>query len=323
MNVKTQILGACFATLAILSIPALSAAQCGGGDAAAKSSCATVKTTTADARPSAALGGGEDKDKPCCASTEGGEAKCKSSEECAAKCGADQAKACAEAGAKCETKCAAGCKSAEECASKCGAGKTKACCAPGGGSDKAKAGAATSTAAYGVGSTIQDFDSVDARTGQTAKFSALAGEKATVLIFWNQNCPYVVEAKDRIAQFHNDFAPKGIKVVAVDAGVNNSPESIKEYAAGVPFPILVNSDSRIAAQFGATRTPEVFVINKDMKVVYHGAFDSGKNKTESGALESYVATVAQAILDGKEHITETRAFGCTVKYAEGVKPLAR
>ena len=179
------------------------------------------------------------------------------------------------------------------------------------------------THAYEVGSSIEDFKLPHATEGQEKSLSELAGAKGVALIFWNQECPFVLEAQERIAEFHNAYKDKGITVVAVDAGTNNPVEKIKPYAESLPFPILVNNDSEIAAKFAATRTPEVFLVDSDMKVRYHGAFDNGKLQGENATRESYLKDAAEALLAGSEiKVEKTKAFGCTLKYAEGVKPKA-
>jgi thiol-disulfide isomerase/thioredoxin len=187
---------------------------------------------------------------------------------------------------------------------------------------KTTASAVPSDKAYSVGATVQDITLHDAQSGETKSLSDVAGDKYTVLVFWNQTCPFVAEAQDRVTAFHKAYKDKGVSVVAIDAGANNSPESIAKYAKTRPFPILVNQDSKVAAKFAATRTPEVFILDKDMVIQYHGAFDSGKQATPDGERANYVKDVVNQLLDGKEpSVRTTKAFGCTVKYANGVRPL--
>lgn len=174
--------------------------------------------------------------------------------------------------------------------------------------------------AYKVGSKVDSFQLKSAASGEVVDLKDVAGEKATVLIFWNQDCPYVVEAQDRISDFHKQYAEKGVHVVAVDSGVNIASEDLAAHAKTRPFPILENKDSLIAAKFAATRTPEVFILDSDMVVQYHGAFDSGKFN-EEGERKAYVHDAITELLAGKQPtVKETRAFGCSLKYARGVKP---
>jgi thiol-disulfide isomerase/thioredoxin len=172
-----------------------------------------------------------------------------------------------------------------------------------------------------LGDKAPGFSAACPDTGKEVAVSEVTGENLTALIFWNQTCPFVVNAKPRIEEFQKTFASRGVKVVAIDAGINNQPGDVVEYGKNLGFPLLVNRDSAIAAQFGATKTPEVFLLDKDMVVRYHGAFDSGQ-PGKSDAVVPYVREAAQALLDGGQPATpETKAFGCSLKYAKGVKPL--
>ncbi|MBI5154709.1 redoxin domain-containing protein [Candidatus Poribacteria bacterium] len=203
----------------------------------------------------------------------------------------------------------------------CPPGCTMACCAGKGeakeASNKEKG---EKTAAYGLGSEVEAFTLENAATGEMKSLKDVAGSKATVLVFWNQNCPFVQECDDRIAEFQKTYADKGVNVVAVDAGIANKKDEIKTHAATMPFPVLVNDDSTIAAKFNARHTPEVFILDADQKVVYHGAFDSGKTMPERKA---YVQNAVDELLEGKQvSVAETKAFGCSLKYAKGARPEA-
>jgi len=304
---------------------ACSAKACTAADKEGKAACCTKgadgKVSCKNADGKACVCKGADKEgKACCAKSADGKSACKAGD--GAKCAA--AKGEMKQGAKCEMtgekkgEMKGGC-----CAMSAGTGmKSEIKSAASSASSASEAAAGAPAKAYAVDSKVADFSLPEAKSGKEVKLSEVAGEKATVLVFWNQNCPYVREAAPRVADLAKAYADKGVKVVALDAGVNNSAGDIKTYAEGQPFTVLVNSDSRVASWFGATRTPETFVLDKDRKVIYHGAFDSGKSKTESGAREDYAKNVVDAALAGKPHTTTSRAFGCSIKYAEGVKPLA-
>jgi thiol-disulfide isomerase/thioredoxin len=212
------------------------------------------------------------------------------------------------------------CSGTGECTGACGGDKNAQASQSGSGDAADGAG---KTSAYKLGSVITPFAAMEAKSGAEKSLKDLAGEKATVLIFWNQTCPFVVEVENRVADFAKEYAGKGVSVVAIDGGVNNSVDAIKSHASDKPFPVLVNQDSTIAAAFGARHTPEVFLLDSNMKVVYHGAFDSGKKTDEAGNRDTFVKNVVDDMLAGNEPgITQTRSFGCSVKYAKGVKPLS-
>lgn len=174
--------------------------------------------------------------------------------------------------------------------------------------------------AYGLDSVVADFGLKHAQSGETKKLSELAGEKATVVVFWNKDCPYVEGANGAsaaIQKFAKEYADKGVKVVAIDGGVNNPEAANTEYAKNLGIPLLLNPDSSVAAKFNARYTPQTFVLDKDMKVQYTGAFHTG-----SGAdARAHVENAVKDIIAGQAPVVrEARGVGCSVKYAEGAKP---
>ncbi len=173
---------------------------------------------------------------------------------------------------------------------------------------------------YELGSKVEDFKLTQAQTGEMKSLGDLAGEKATVIVFWNKDCPYVEGPKgaaDRIEALSKTYANKGVSVIGIDAGVNNSPEAISEYSKSRSFPILINQDSSVAAKFAAEYTPHTFVLNGNHELVYHGAFD-----TRSGdELNSFTENAVKDLLEGKEvAVPSAKGTGCSLKYAEGMKP---
>lgn len=208
-------------------------------------------------------------------------------------------------------------KEGSACAASCGAkmAKGEGACAMGetvalGGAEDAGKAAASG---FGIGQKLPEGITLKNAVSGADEALVSADAKATVVLFWNQDCPYVVDADPRVAKYAEDVKAKGVRVVAVDSGVNNKAETIKEYAAKRPFPVLLNQDSMLAADFGATRTPEVFVIDSKGVVQYHGAFDGGAKNPE----KTYAADAVNAILEGKApEVTQTKAFGCTIKWSK-------
>jgi peroxiredoxin len=181
----------------------------------------------------------------------------------------------------------------------------------------AKGGADSSTvvSGYGLGQRVPNFSLADT-TGKTHNLSDYSG-KVVVLVFYNQACPYVVEVVDRLSDFTRKYEEKGVKVLAIDAGADKPVSDIAKHAEGVPYTILVNQTSEVARDFQATRTPEVFILDKEGVVAYHGAFDSGAKGVKEGNLKTYAADAVDALLKGERpEVSQTRAFGCTIKFAK-------
>ncbi len=168
-------------------------------------------------------------------------------------------------------------------------------------------------AGYGLGYKTPDFTLSDTK-GKEYSLSDYEG-KIVALVFYNQDCPWVVEMWDRLGEFKEKYEDEGVVVLAVDPGVDKTPEALAEHAANRPYTILEDRSSLLALQFEATRTPEVFLHDRNGVVVYHGVFDTGPRGAEEGNRRAYTEEAVKALLEGGEiEVKETRAFGCTIKW---------
>lgn len=157
--------------------------------------------------------------------------------------------------------------------------------------------------------------------GRDVSIADAAGEKGTLVIFSCNACPWVKAWEDRIAAIGNEYGKKGVGVIVINS---NDPNKVAEdgYAEmqqrakerGFEFPYVVDATSDVAREFGATRTPEVFLFNKDGALVYHGAIDD--NAKEPKNIEAtFLKDALEALLAGKDITqTATKAIGCTIKF---------
>ena len=159
--------------------------------------------------------------------------------------------------------------------------------------------------------------------GKTVSLSDYNKEKGIILIFSCNTCPYVVAYEDRIIELHNKFAPKGFPVVAINSNnpelsKGDSFEEMKKKARdkSFTFPYLFDEKQDIFPKYGATRTPEVFLLKNTgngFEVVYTGTIDDNY-KSAGEAKEKYVENAVKAVLKGiSPEIPVTKAIGCGIK----------
>lgn len=159
--------------------------------------------------------------------------------------------------------------------------------------------------------------------GKTVSLSDYNKEKGVILIFSCNTCPYVVAYEDRIIELHNKFAPKGFPVVAINSNnpelsKGDSFEEMKKKARdkSFTFPYLFDEKQDIFPKYGATRTPEVFLLKNTgngFEVVYTGTIDDNY-KSAGEAKEKYVENAVKAVLKGiSPEIPVTKAIGCGIK----------
>jgi peroxiredoxin len=143
-----------------------------------------------------------------------------------------------------------------------------------------------------------------------------------VLIQSCNHCPYVLAWEGRMKAIQADYADRGVTLVAVNSNdANYKPadsfdEMIKHAASeDFNFDYLHDEDQALAKALGSERTPEVFVFDRDRKLVYHGAIDDNRDDTEVGT--PYLRDALDALLAGQEPpVAETPPVGCSVKWLQ-------
>jgi peroxiredoxin len=138
--------------------------------------------------------------------------------------------------------------------------------------------------------------------------------KAIVLMFIATQCPVSNAYNERIVQLYKDYTSQGVAFIGINSNKQEGTEEIKEHAQehGFLFPILKDMNNTIADKLGASVTPEIFVLNTKFEILYHGRIDDSRKKAKVNSKD--LRTALDAILTGKPvEITETKAFGCSIK----------
>ena len=147
--------------------------------------------------------------------------------------------------------------------------------------------------------------------------------KGYIVVFTCNHCPYSVAYEDRLIALDKMYKEKGYPVIAINP---NNPESypsddfenmkIRAKEKGFTFPYLLDEGQKIFPQYGATKTPHVFILQKTEKgnqVKYIGTIDNNYGD-ESKADKHYIKDAVNALLEGKDiPLTETKAIGCSIK----------
>lgn len=174
-----------------------------------------------------------------------------------------------------------------------------------------------------VGDTAPDFrlKNVD---GKMVSLKDYKKAKGFIVTFTCNTCPYAVMYEDRLIELNQKMASKGYPLIAVQP---NDPEmsSGDSYAKmqkrakdkQFDFPYLLDEGQKVFPQYGATRTPHIFLLDKSLKVRYIGALDD--NPQDAAAVtRKYVEEAIAAIEAGKEpETTMTKAIGCSIKFKKG------
>ena len=175
---------------------------------------------------------------------------------------------------------------------------------------------------YKVGDEATDFKlkNID---GKMVSLGDYKDAKGIIVIFTCNHCPYAVAYEDRIIALDKKYKALGYPVIAINP---NDPEVqpqdsfdlMKERAKskGFTFPYLIDEGQKIYPQYGAQRTPHVYILKKEGKkniVKYIGAIDNNY-KNANDADQKYVENALDALLKGQEpEVKSTVAIGCTIK----------
>lgn len=138
--------------------------------------------------------------------------------------------------------------------------------------------------------------------------------KATVVMFVSTQCPVSNAYNSRMVALYNDYHSKGVTFLAVNSNVHEDVETIKKHATeqGFKFSVLKDYNNVVADEFGASATPEVYVLDNSRNVLYHGRIDDSRRETEVQSHD--LRTALDQVLAGKVVTnTQTKAFGCSIK----------
>jgi len=160
---------------------------------------------------------------------------------------------------------------------------------------------------------IKDFTLPD-YNGKEHSLSGYKNSKAIVIIFVATQCPVSNAYNSRMENLFKEYNPKGVSFLGINSNKAESVEMIKEHAEenGLTFTILKDKNNVIADEFEASSTPEVYVLNGEYEILYHGRIDNSKN--EADVVTQDLKNALDEILAGKEVTTKaTKAFGCSIK----------
>jgi len=172
---------------------------------------------------------------------------------------------------------------------------------------------------YQPGDKATDFKlkSVD---GKMYSMSDYQKAKGFIVVFTCNTCPFAVKYEDRVNDLAKKYKSKGYVLLAINS---NDPEvqpddtfekmQAKAKENGFAFPYLVDEGQKIYPQYGATKTPHVFLLDKNLVVKYIGAIDDNADDA-SAVKEHYLENAIAALESGKDPSPAvTKAIGCSIK----------
>ena len=180
----------------------------------------------------------------------------------------------------------------------------------------------TPTTKIKLGFQAPDFNLLNPLTSELDSLDKLKSDKATVIIFMCNHCPYVVHVLDGLVQLANDYLPKGVSIIAINANdVSNYPDDSPDkmlnliHNNNIPFPYLYDETQDVAKAYHAACTPDFSVFNGEMKCFYRGQLDDSRPGNSIPVTGKDIRGVLDSILIGQKlDMVQKPSIGCNIKW---------
>jgi peroxiredoxin len=179
-----------------------------------------------------------------------------------------------------------------------------------------------------LGTKAPQFSLTDTVTGKTVTLDDYKGNKALLVMFICNHCPYVKHIKKGLVDYAADYMPKGVGIVAISSNdvenyPDDSPEKMREDAEefGYPFPYLYDESQEVAKKYKAACTPDFFLFDERLNLVYRGQFDDSRPKNDKPVTGNDLREATGLVLAGK-NVPEEQipSIGCNIKWKKGNEP---
>lgn len=167
-----------------------------------------------------------------------------------------------------------------------------------------------------------DFALLDVKSGNILHLSALKSEIATVIMFICNHCPFVKHIQKDLVQLANDYLAKGISFIAISSNdvesySEDAPDKMKLEAEHYhyPFPYLYDETQAVAKAYQAACTPDFYIFDKDLQLVYRGQMDDSRPSSHIPVTGRDLRNALDSILQGKKPDPQQKpSVGCNIKW---------
>lgn len=173
-----------------------------------------------------------------------------------------------------------------------------------------------------LGTKAPNFNLRDTVSDKMISLADIASEKATVVMFICNHCPYVIHVNAEMVRTAEAYKSKGVSFVAISSNdVDNypqdSPERMKQHAAavGYPFPYLYDESQEVAKAYDAACTPDFYVFDGEQKLAYRGRLDASSPGNGQPLTGADLRSAIDAVLDESPvAATQIPSMGCNIKW---------
>ncbi len=173
-----------------------------------------------------------------------------------------------------------------------------------------------------LGTKAPNFTLPDTVSGNILSLDDIKSDRATVLMFLCNHCPYVHHVNPEIVRLVADYKSKGVAFAGICSNdvehyPQDSPELMKEVAAtlGYDFPYLYDESQEVAHNYDAACTPDFYVFDGNLKLVYRGRLDDSRLGNETALSGSDLRAAIDSVLNNQPVNTDQYpSGGCGIKW---------
>lgn len=173
-----------------------------------------------------------------------------------------------------------------------------------------------------LGTKAQNFELPDTVSDQNIALENLRGKNATVIYFICNHCPFVIHVNDELIKIANDFKKRDISFVAISSNDKDNypqdgPLMMRKVAQELnyPFPYLYDATQKVAKAYDATCTPDIYVFDHRLELVYRGQIDDSRPGNGVPLTGKDLRKALQNLLDGHEISKDQKpSIGCNIKW---------
>ena len=173
-----------------------------------------------------------------------------------------------------------------------------------------------------LGTIAPDFNLTDTKDNVSKSLSQLKGVNGTLVMFICNHCPFVIHINEALVKLANDYKPKGINCIAISSNdVENypqdSPDKMKTHAEEnhYSFPYLYDETQAVAKAYDAACTPDFFLFDEDLKLVYAGRLDDSRPGNDIPVTGKDLRAAIDALLNHQPIDSNQKpSMGCNIKW---------
>ncbi len=173
-----------------------------------------------------------------------------------------------------------------------------------------------------LGTVAPNFNLLNTINDEYTDLQKLKGSKGTVIMFICNHCPFVVHVNSQLVEIANNYAKKGIGFIAISSNdaetyPQDGPKQMKIHAkeVGYPFPYLYDETQDVAKAYDAACTPDLYVFDAELKLVYRGQLDDSRPENGIPVTGNDLRHALDCLLKDEENTTKQKpSIGCNIKW---------